>query len=574
VTYSILTSMQPRCSMSAFLQKYKTGLLAFGIGMIVGVLFVGPLNVMPWNINWLYGKGDGSANQLVFQFFRQTPFLQWPITAIPNYVVGANTVNPDGNAIFAVGAKFVGLFFRGQFQYFGVLIVLWFALQAFFAERLLSRFIENGNIRLMGMTFFVIAPAFVYRLGSMGHFHVAAHWLILAAFYLYFDSNFRRLNWSILLAIAVAINIYIAAIVVPIFIASVGRTVLERKHVRLRKAMCGIAELTVSPMIAAAASFIISGYASYSNSAVGSGFYRLNIFAFMNPGYSPSGSFSLFTNTVVPSSSRYLFAEEWEGFQYIGFGVVLLLPIFFLFILRSRQHFLKSSWMPISVVSILLFVFSLSNQIVFSNLRFNYWWPSALLQLHQIFRGASRFGFALYYLVTLGAIVSVSRLFTKKAATILLGLLLTLAVVDQSSGLWQSHRDLSVKVSSEIELRDADWNLIAKGHSRLVVDKNFDFQVEGAVPDSARIFSDNWFSLASFAADHQMSTNFGYVSRPIQSFVRAEDARVAAELTSGNLDSEAIYLISNEEDWNRYKNLVGNNGRGLILDGFYVIVGQ
>jgi hypothetical protein len=73
---------------------------------------------------------------------------------------------------------------------------------------------------------------------------------------------------------------------------------------------------------------------------------------------------------------------------------------------------------------------------------------------------------------------------------------------------------------------------------------------------------------------HNMSTNFGYVSRPIQSFVKAEDARVAAELTSGNLDSEAIYLISNEEDWNQYKDLVGNNGRALMLDGFYVIVGQ
>jgi hypothetical protein len=40
------------------------------------------------------------------------------------------------------------------------------------------------------------------------------------------------------------------------------------------------------------------------------------------------------------------------------------------------------------------------------------------------------------------------------------------------------------------------------------------------------------------------------------------------------LDSEAIYLISNEEDWNRYKDLVENNGRAVILDGFYVIVGQ
>ena len=71
-----------------------------------------------------------------------------------------------------------------------------------------------------------------------------------------------------------------------------------------------------------------------------------------------------------------------------------------------------------------------------------------------------------------------------------------------------------------------------------------------------------------------MSTNFGYVARQIQAFVKSEDSRVAAELASGDVDSNAIYLISNENDWIRYKDLVGNNGRALVLDGFFVIVGQ
>ena len=94
------------------------------LGIVFGTIFLRPRNVLPWNLNWLAGKGDGSGDQLIFEFFRQTPFLQWPMTAVPNYVAGANTVNPSGNAIFSVGAKFVGLFVSGQFQYFGILIVL------------------------------------------------------------------------------------------------------------------------------------------------------------------------------------------------------------------------------------------------------------------------------------------------------------------------------------------------------------------------------------------------------------------------------------------------------------------
>ena len=202
---------------------------ATAIGIVFGTFFVGARNILPWNDAWLYGKGDGSSTQLVFQFFRQSPFFQWPVTAIPNYAFGANTVNPDGNALFSVGAKVIGLFVPGQFQYFGVLIVLWFALQALFAERLLSRFIDNPINRIIGSLFFLISPAFVYRISPMQHFHVAAHWLVLAAFYLYFDEGPRTKTWALLNAVAVAINIYMAAIVALIFCASVGKFLIKNR---------------------------------------------------------------------------------------------------------------------------------------------------------------------------------------------------------------------------------------------------------------------------------------------------------------------------------------------------------
>jgi hypothetical protein len=541
------------------------------IGIAFGTFFVGARNILPWNTAWLYGKGDGSAAQLLWRFYEQSPIIQWPITAVPNYVVGANTVNPDGNSIFAVGAKVISLLIPGQFQYFGVLIVLWFALQAFFAERLISRFVENKHLRLLGMAFFILSPAFLYRLGSMRHFHVASHWLILAALHLYFGKSFKRFGWSILLVAAIAINIYIAAIVVSIFLVSAGREILVNRRMPLLPATV---VFLVIPLVAAALSFVISGYLSFSSSAVGSGFFRLNLFAFFNPGYSPSGSFSVLANSVLPSTGRSLIAEEWEGFQYIGPGVVLMLPILLILVWRSRRHLLKSHWMPIGVVSTLLFFFALSNRITFFRLEFSYWWPNALLHIHGIFRGAPRFGVALYYLITLATVVSVSKLFSKRTATIIMGLLLIVVIVDQSAGIRQSHKDLSESSPIETLLADAEWSLVVKGHSKLVIDKNFDFQVDGGLPADASIFSDNWYALAMFAVGHHMSTNFGYVARPIQAFVKAEDARVAAELASGDLDSKAIYLISNEKDWTRYKDLVGKNGRALVLDGFFVIVGQ
>ncbi|TSA54601.1 MAG: hypothetical protein D4R44_01245 [Actinobacteria bacterium] len=543
-------------------------------GFVVGAILLGPRNVLPWNLNWLVGKGDGSADQLVFQFFRQTPFLQWPMTAIPNYVAGANTVNPSGNTIFGVTGKFVGLFVPGQFQYFGVLIVLWFALQAFFAERLLSRFISNGMFRIIGATFFVISPAFLYRLAAMRHFHVSAHWLIIAALYLYFDERSRTKSWAILISVAVAINLYIAISVVMIFIASIIKIYIRNEPLSLSLRLKFCIKVVVPSILSAIGSFVVSGFMSYKESSGGTGFYRLNLLAFFNPGYSATGSFSNVLDLIVPTSRRLLFSEEWEGFQYLGIGVIVSLPLVALYFWRHRRDIRNSSWLPLLCALVVLFLIALSNRVTFAHIEVHYWWPDVLLRFREIFRGAPRFGFALYYLLTLMTIVTISRIFSKKYATIFLGVLLVLTLVDQAPGILAMHRSIGETTSSKALLIDNNWSLVAKNHSKLIIDKNFDLQVKGQVTSDAITFANNWFELAQFAVDHHMSTNFGYVSRPIEAFVKAEDARVARELSSGQLDSDAVYLVSNKADWIMYREHMGNKGHAYELDGFFVIASK
>jgi hypothetical protein len=555
-------------------RHFNSRLIALLCGLIIGVFFVGFWNVLPWNDAWLSGKGDLSADHLMWQFFRQTPHVQWPLSAMPNYVAGADTIFPTGNVIAPIFAKVIGLIVPRNFQYLGILIIMWFALQAYFAERLLSRFVANGAYKVIGSIFFVLSPAFVYRISPMGHVHVAAHWLILAAMYLYFDDSVRIRAWSVLMVLTVATNLYMSVVVVVIFIAAVVKELINKfREARFRNINALIIRCVIIGVLAMA-TFIASGYLTYSDPGGGTGFFRLNLFAFFNPGYSPTESFSQLVNTFVPNSNQMLFAEEWEGFQYIGLGVFLLLPVLWIFIWRRRGNIRSSSWWSILVASTILFLFALSNKVTFLHFEIIYWWPDLLLRLHQTFRGASRFGFALYYLITLASIVSFSKVFSKKKATMILGVLLAVTVVDQFSGLRQSHQDLSVVVPFDSVLKNAQWDEIAISHSKLVIDTNFDFQVDGEIPQKARVFSDNWFSLAKFAVDHQMSTNFGYVARPIQAFVKSEDKRVANELTSGNLDRSTIYLISSESDWIRYKDLVGMRGQALMLDGFYIIIGQ
>ena len=401
---------------------HKSSFHAYILGFLFGLFFVGYRNVLPWNNAWLSGKGDLSADHLMWQFFRQTPLVQWPLSAMPNYVAGANTIFPTGNIIAPIFAKVIGLIVSGSFQYLGILIVTWFALQAYFAERLLSRFIAENTFRIIGSGFFVISPVFIYRISSMGHLHVAAHWLILAAMYLYFDKQFRVRAWAVLVALSVFINLYLAVIVVIIFIASLAYEWVREAHCAFKVQLLKAIRNGIVPALSAVLAFVLSGFLAYRGSAGGAGFYRLNVLAFLNPGYSSNGSFSLLVNTIIPESRRNLFAEEWEGFQFLGLGVIMALPFLVLLVWRERKNFFRSPWFPIALGAFLLFALALTNQVTSMHFEINYWWPKTLLRFREIFRGASRFGFALYYLITLGSIVSLFKIFSKRNATIVLGL--------------------------------------------------------------------------------------------------------------------------------------------------------
>ena len=146
--------------------------------------------------------------------------------------------------------------------------------------------------------------------------------------------------------------------------------------------------------------------------------------------------------------------------------------------------------------------------------------------------------------------------------------------MDQAPAILDMRTSISATALSSSILIDNEWNLLANNRSKLVIDRNFDFQVEGQVSADALSFADHWLELAQFAADHRMSTNFGYLPRSIEAFVKAEDARVAQELSSGKLDPDAIYLVSNRADWIVYQKQLGSNGNAYELDGFFVLVGN
>ena len=533
------------------------------IGGLFGAFLIGMRNLAPWNYSWLYSKADGALTQLGFEFFRNAPWTQWPLTAVPQYVEGSHMIIPTENAVANLLGKLVGVVFTGNFQFVGLWILMCFAFQGYFGVKLLSRFIDSRSAQICGSLFFVLSPALMFRVGVMNHYHLGAHWMILLALYLYFGCESRTQNWSLLLLFAMLTSVYISAMLLVIFIAHRTKDSFQKRKLRIFE--------VVIPLASAVFGFWVMGYLSMRSSITGSNFFRLNAIAWLNPGYSDDGSFSLILNNFGNARLRHIFSEEWEGFQYLGTVVIggVLLGI-----VNLKNRGTLRNWRehaPIAVAVGGLIVFAYSNQIAVLQQEINYWWPSQLLQLRQVFRGATRFGWPAYYLVTLFAIVQISRFCSAKKLKVGVFIAAALMLVEAAPGIAYVRSEISDSKAYLSSIQDTKWSEVALDHSRVVVYPNFDLQI-GEVTGDSKVWLNRWFDLAKFAVDNDMSTNFGYVPRPLTEYISEQDQRILNELVSGVLQPRTIYVLANESVWENFSQMNSGIADAYELDGYFILV--
>jgi hypothetical protein len=324
------------------------------------------------------------------------------------------------------------------------------------------------------------------------------------------------------------------------------------------------------PLAAAVVGFFVMGYATTRSSTTGSNFFRLNAIAWFNPGCSDNGSFSGVLNSVGNSRLRRVFSEEWEGFQYLGTVVIagVLLGLENVRKIQIRQNW--RGYAPILFGGGILFVFALSNHIVFLQQEFNYWWPSQLLELRQIFRGATRFGWPAYYLMTLFAVVQIIRFCSVRKLKAGVAIASVFMLIESSPGIAYVRSEFSSSKLYETSIVDQKWNEIAKTQSKVVIYPNFDLQI-GETTGDAKVWIDRWFDLAKYAVDHDMSTNFGYVPRPLTEYIIEQDARVLNELETGALPPGTIYVLANKSVWSKFAKTNSERADAFEIDGYFVL---
>ena len=405
----------------------------------------------------------------------------------------------------------------------------------------------------------------------MVHPSVAAHWMILAALYLYFSKQSTNGYWLLLLVIALAENIYVFAIIALIAFASMVQPLLDKSRKLLT-----VINSNIKMGILLSIALVLFGYTAYSENAKGTGFFRLNAASFVFPRFSvgsESGEYSRVVSKIFSLNNRDFIAFEGEGFGYLGVFSLLLLPISVFTLKRSGLFTLMKRHIVLLTVGIFAYVFALSNSMAIGRREFLF--PSLAIfdEFRKVFRSAPRFSWLIYYLIALFIVVSSARLLVRfRFGWLVFALFIVLQVYDQVPAMRQSHRIITSSNQIQNPLRDEYWLRMAGSANAIRLVPSFDL-----ISDTNSDLSENWvtdsrwFLLIDYAAVNNLSMNFAYSGRPSTRYVDDENASLKKLFDSGMIEPSTVYLIASLERLKAVLNVLPQSTRFIARDGFFVV---
>lgn len=332
--------------------------LAGALGGALALLRFGIAVISPENISWF--RGDSVSHFLAWNFFRDEPW-HLPPGRIESLLapLGTSIGGSDALPLLAFPFKLLNAFLPANFQYLGLWLLLNYTLQGVFGYLLARTFCPQRWLALLAGLFFLFSPIMIFR---AGHIALSSHWLILLALLHLFRSGRTRLErrsyavlWLVIVGLVGLTHPYLAAMVVPIALLSI-----LREYQRGRIGVDYAAALSVGLLALLGLEWWVSGLFGLGRGG-GFDFYTMNPNALLNP---------LDHSRFLPALP--VRAGQYEGFAYLGFGVLVLsaAPLMF-FVRHTRQTFhylgvtLRRGLWPLLLLCVGFSLFSLGNTVVF-----------------------------------------------------------------------------------------------------------------------------------------------------------------------------------------------------------------
>lgn len=498
------------------------------LGPLMFFLLFDPRVLDPAYFRWLFWLPDPATQFLGWHFFRLEDW-HLPPGAATNYgmEMGSSIVFTDSIPLLALLFKLVRAALPDKFQYFGLWMLACYLLQALFAWLLSGMATRRIAPRLIITALFVLTPLLPDR--AIGHYALMAHWLVLAALYLYVRAPERLATaaWCLLICGVALIHAYLLYMVLAVACADAAR----RRWVDRTATALDTLRSTLVIAAALLATMWAAGYfripaTSFSGGAEYYGRYAANLNALWNPQWG-----SLFL-----SGQPLIAGTDLEGFGYLGLGVLAMAPIAAYALWRNPPGRAAFRYLPLAAVALLLWAIALSNQVAWGDhLLFVVPLPDRVLELLAMVRASGRLLWVGYYALMLAMAAIIVRNLTAPAATLVLMAGLALQIADLSprylalNAYFRQH--FIVEPAQRADPLPSPFWAAAARHYKTIL-----FVPSLPVPP-------DFSGIALFAADHGMRINIGSFARLALGRVAAATFKREQALATGRLDPEVLYVL-------------------------------
>jgi hypothetical protein len=528
-------SPKPKAQSLKKLVERPVGLLLLSIvvGLINAVLLMGWAIINPTNVAWL--TGDNATHHLGWAFYRYESGWAFPLawTDRVGYPAGTSIAFLDSVPLVAVLLRPLSAILPEPFQYLGPYGALCFVLQAYFGFSI-SRRLSSGDpvFTILGGLFFLLSPPLTWQL--FGHYPHLGQWLILAGIdsYLRDTTAVSPTMWVaplwVVLALAAGINPYFAAMGFLIALAGIGRLIVEcRCGWRI-----GVLLLALTPAVLFGGLLTIGFLIARDPSsywAPGYGDLSLNLLAPINP-----MSFGSIVFPPLPITN----GGQWEGYNYLGAGIIALLVLGLVRGLRPLLWMFDRKLVPLLCLALACTAAAVSSTVSFgSTILLQFDLPKPLAAVAESLRVSGRLFWPAHYLLIASAISLMFWRWKPPYRSAILGASLALQIAD----LGQLRHHVRTLADQVIEnpLRSPVWQQLGRNYDNLIVVPAYQcgpYAAPGG-PPTYRIFG-------MLAAAQKMRTNSFYAARYTKPEMYVHCRDVPGEVLSGKLDSRTAYVVS------------------------------
>jgi hypothetical protein len=488
-------------------------------------LWIAGLRVIsPTEIDWVM-KFDGRIHFLGWHLFRGEDW-HLPPGRLDGYYhapTGTSIGYTDSIPLSAFALKPLERWLPMPMQYLGLWMLSCFALQATCGVLLVRLWSRSVVVQLVGSMPFVLLPTLVNRLQ---HPALCAHWTILWSLWLYFrwkpGDSAPHLQLLAVGLIVGLIHPYLAVMVLAICFALTLRMILSRTERLIPLAGFAVCVAAVALGWWASGLFLIP---ADSIARVGLTSFSMNLLGVITP----SG-----WSAFMPDISTGAPGQSFEGFQYLGAGVIGLLILAFALVVREWRRAFTSTLAPVVGVTALLAIYALGPRVTCADtVLFDVSTPA--LDQFSVFGVTGRFFWPCTYLLLTIAIAAVTRRYSAATAATLLA---------------------AVCLAQFADLRPAyaEWRALARSEAfHTWPDRPTSPAWAAALPHYDHIVLYNpiqcgpapiTFEVPAYLAGlYGLTVNAGEVARGSESAQTAYCAALDRQLSSGLVDDRELYFV-------------------------------